>query len=99
MKDATLGGYFGEHERPPAFEGPDGDSYTVEIIVEPAGPGDETGPWCAYLFFLKWRGNEPVAHRETEYLAEAASEEAARAELEKLTLHEVKELLDKLVSG
>ena len=98
-KDATLGGYLGEHERPPAFEGPDGDSYTVEIIVEPVGAGDEPGPWCAYLFFLKWRGSEPVAHRETEYLVEAASEEAARAELEKLTLHEVKELLDKLVSG
>jgi hypothetical protein len=98
MKDATLGGYFSEHERPPAFEGPDGDSYTVEIIVEPAGLDDE-GPWCGYLFFLKWHGSEPVGHVETEYLAEAATEAAARAELEKLALHEVKCLLDKLVSG
>jgi hypothetical protein len=96
MKDATLGGYLQEHERPPAFAGPEGDSYTVEIMTERAGL-DEDGPWCAYLFFLRWQGEEPVGHVESGYLVEAESEEAARAALGRLTLHEVKDLLDKLV--
>jgi hypothetical protein len=96
MKDATLGGYLREHERPPAFEGLDGDSYTVEIMTDRSGPGDG-GAWCAYLFFLRWRGREPVGHVESDCLAQAESEDAARAEVEKLTLHEVKAVLDKLV--
>ncbi len=98
MKDATLGGYLAEHERPPAFEGPDGDSYTAEIMTDRSGPGDE-GPWCAYLFFLRWRGPEPVGHLESEFLSESDSESSARAILEAWTLHEVKDLLNKLVSG
>ena len=98
MKDATLGGYLAEHERPPAFEGPDGDSYTAEIMIDRSGLGDE-GPWCAYLFFLRWRGAEPIGHVESGYLSEADSEAAARAELEEWTLHEVKKLLNALVSG
>ena len=98
MKDATLGGYLREHERPPAFEGPDGDSYTVEIMIEREGPGD-AGLWCAYLFFLRWRGGEPVGHVESEFLDRADTEEAARAALEQLTLHEVKDLMDNLVAG
>ncbi|MGD8699414.1 MAG: hypothetical protein PVJ43_08995 [Gemmatimonadales bacterium] len=96
MKDATLGGYWREHERPPAFSGRDGDSYTVEIITECAD-AESVGPWCAYLFFLRWRGSDPVGHVESEVLAEADNEEAVRATLEKLTLHEVKVLLDRLV--
>ncbi len=96
MKDATLGGYLREHQRPPAFQGPGGDSYTVEIMVDRAGPG-EHGPWSAYLFFLRWRGNEPVGHIESDVLFEAETEAGARAGLEELTLHEVKSLLDKLV--
>jgi hypothetical protein len=98
MKDATLGGYLQEHQRPPAFEGADGSSYTVEVLIDAAGPGD-VGPYQAYLFYLKWSGNEPVGHVESEYLAEAETEDAARRALETMTLHEVKELLDKLVSG
>jgi hypothetical protein len=98
MKDATLGGYLREHERPPAFEGLDGDSYTVEIITDRPGPGDG-GPWCAYLFFLRWQGQQPVGHVESDYLAWAGSEEEARAGVERLTLREVKDLLDKLVTG
>jgi hypothetical protein len=94
MKDATLGGYLGEHERPPAFEGADGCSYTVEILID-----SDDGTHRGYLFFLKWEGGGPVGHLESEYLVEADSEELAQAELEKLTLHEVKGVLDKLVSG
>lgn len=96
MKDATLGGYLREHERPPAFEGPDGESYTVDIMSERSGAEAEA-PWCAYLFFVRWRGLEPVGHVESDYLSQAGSEAEARARLEKLTLHEVKGLLDELV--
>ncbi len=98
ISDATLGGYLREHERPPAFEGPDGHSYTVEIMTDREGPEAE-GAWSAYLFFLKWAGNEPVGHLESEFLTRAATEEESRAELEKLTLHEVKDLLNRLVAG
>jgi hypothetical protein len=98
MKDATLGGYRREHERPPAFASRDGDSYTVEIITDRVSPGRDD-LWCAYLFFLRWRGSDPVGHVESDVLARADSEEAARAVLEELTLHEVKDLLDSLVFG
>lgn len=98
MKDASLGGYLREHERPPAFEGRDGSSYTVEIMLDRGGPGD-AGPWSAYLFFLEWKRNEPVGHVESEYLSEAETEAEARAVLEGLTLQEVKDLLDRLVPG
>lgn len=94
MKDATLGGYLREHERPPAFEGPGGHSYTVEIMVDRGGPS----AWCGYLFFVRWEGNEAVGHLESEFLSGAETEEEARAALEKLTLHEVKQLLDGLAS-
>jgi hypothetical protein len=98
MKDATLGGYLSEHERPPAFEGPDGDSYTAEIMTDEVGSGDEAR-WCAYLFFLRWRGAEPIGHVESDFLSEAESEAAARAKVEQWTLHEVKILLNTLVSA
>ncbi len=96
MKDATLGGYLREHERPPAFEAGAGDSYTVEIIMNRMGPND-SGPWGAYLFFLRWSGQEPVGHVESEFLSEAETEEEARAAVEELTLHQVKSVLDRLI--
>lgn len=96
MKDATFGGYWQEHERPPAFMGRDGDSYTAEIIAEP-GDSDADSAWCAYFFFLRWRGSDPVGHVESEVLAEADNEDEARSVLEALTLHQVKGILDRLV--
>jgi hypothetical protein len=54
--------------------------------------------WCAYVFFLRWSGNQPVGHVESEYLARAATAEAARAEVEQLSLHVVKEILDRLLA-
>lgn len=98
MKDLTLGGYLREHERPPAFRGSDGEAYSVELMVEPTDP-DDGGEWGAYLFFIRWRGTEPVGHLETDFLSWAGSEKEARAPLEQLTLHDVKDLLDSLVAG
>lgn len=96
MKDSTLGGYLREHERPPAFRGRDEESYTVEILTEPT---DDDGAWSAYLFFLRWRGQEATGHLETDYLAHGGTEAEARAGLERLSLHEVKALLDDLIDG
>ncbi len=98
MKDATLGGYIREHERPPAFEGCDGESYTVEIMLDPVS-AEGSGAWCAYLFFLRWRDGAPVGHVESGYLSRGASEEEAREAVERMELHEVKALLDRLLSG
>lgn len=92
-----MGGYLREHERPPAFEAADGDSYTVEIMTEGSGQGAE-GSWRAYLFFLRWRGREAIGHVESEFLATGESEEDVRSALERLTLHDVKDLLSQLVS-
>lgn len=78
--------------------GRDGDSYTAEIIAEQEG-SDPNVVWCAYLFFLRWRGSEPVGHVESEVLAEAEDEGEVRSALEALTLHEVKSILDRLVPG
>lgn len=98
MKDLTLGGYLREHERPPAFRGADGEVYSVELMVEPTDP-DDGGELGAYLFFIRWRGTEPVGHLETDFLSRAGSEKEARAPLEQLTLHDIKDLLDSLVKG
>jgi len=91
----TIGGYAAVHGRPAAFEGSDGMSYSVEIVV------DETEiagrPYGAYLLFLRWRrvGAQGIeGHLETDYLAYGATEEAARAAIGRLTLSSVKQMLD-----
>jgi hypothetical protein len=94
----TIGGYAAVHARPAAFEGPDGMSYSVEIVV------DETGiagrPYGAYLLFLRWRrvGAQGVeGHLETDYLAFGPTEDAAREAVGRLSLSAVKQMLDELV--
>lgn len=98
MEDATLGGYLKEHERPPAFTGADGGLYTVEILTE-RQDAEASATWHAYLFFLRWRGTEAVGHRESEFLSDGESESEARAKLERLSLYEVKAVLDRTVRG
>ena len=48
----TIGGYMAVHDRPAAFEGSDGSSYSVEIIAEETGVS--AGPWQAFFLFVKW---------------------------------------------
>ena len=94
----TIGGYASVHARPAAFEGSDGISYSVEIVVdetEIAGRG-----FGAYLLFLRWRrmGAQGIeGHLETDYLAYGQSEDAARAAIGELSLDTVKRVLDDLV--
>lgn len=96
-EDATLGGYFSVHDRPPAFEGPDGQPYTVSPEVERTG--DLRTPYEAYLVFPRWAetGVGIVGHVETPTLVRARSEEEAREALGALALVEVQGLLDRAV--
>lgn len=94
----TIGGYAAVHARPAAFDGSDGMSYSVEIVV------DETEisgrPYGAYFMFLRWRrvGTQGIeGHLETDYLAYGATEVAARDAIGAMSLGAVKHLLDELI--
>jgi hypothetical protein len=96
--ETTLGGYMAVHARPAAFEGADGMSYSVDIVTDRTG--DIARPYATYLLFLRWRrvGASGVeGHVESDYVAYGATEQAARAEVERLSLHEVKRILDELL--
>ncbi|HYS70350.1 MAG TPA: hypothetical protein VEM14_08925 [Gemmatimonadaceae bacterium] len=95
----TIGGYMAVHDRPAAFEGSDGASYSVEIVSD--NSGDKQKPFAAYLLFVRWRHGDPVAsgHLETEFLAFAPSEAEARATVGALRLSEVKSKLDALIKA
>ncbi|MBI4502479.1 MAG: hypothetical protein HY700_15125 [Gemmatimonadetes bacterium] len=97
--DSTLGGYFETHQRPPAFEGTDGRAYSVAVYVEETdSPG---GGFGAALLFVRWTtaGTEPEGHLETEYLAFGNTPVEAEQRIRALTLHQVKEQLDRVVAG
>ena len=91
----TIGGYMAVHDRPAAFEGSDGVSYSVEICTDETGEGDR--PFGAYFLFLRWRriGEAAVeGHVETEFLAHGMTEDEARARIGSLRLNEVKQVLE-----
>ena len=95
----TLGGYMAVHDRPAAFEGADGFSYSVEILADDDGGGTE--PWSAYLFFVKWArigSSAPEGHLESDVLARGATESIARQRVGALSLSDVKRLLDDLIA-
>jgi hypothetical protein len=94
----TVGGYAAVHGRPPAFEGTDGLSYSVEIAVAPTGRPD--APFGAYLLFVQWArigASSPSGHLETDFLAESDSEEEARAVVGALSLSQVRGALHALI--
>ena len=95
----TIGGYMAVHDRPAAFEGSDGLSYSVEIVTDASG--ERQRPFAAYLLFVRWGHGDPVAsgHLETEYLAFATTEEEARKMVGALPLNEVKVKLDDLIKA
>jgi len=96
--DATLGGYLREHRRPPAFEGSDGDPYTVSLEAEKTP--DLRAPWEGYLVFPRWAatGVGVVGHVETGTLVRGRTQEEAIAALGDLPLLRVKALLDEAVA-
>lgn len=94
----TIGGYMAVHDRPAAFEGSDGASYSVEIVTDATGERERL--FGAYLLFVRWRATDPVAtgHLETDFLEYAPTEEAARAAVGALSLSAVRTLLENLIS-
>jgi hypothetical protein len=95
----TIGGYMAVHDRPAAFEGSDGASYSVEIVTDTSG--EKNRPYAAYLLFIRWREGDPVAsgHLETEFLAFATTEDEARKMVGAMLLNEVKTQLDALIKA
>lgn len=94
----TIGGYMAVHARPAAFEGPDGASYSVEIVSDETG--ETSRPYAAYLLFVRWREGDPVAsgHLETDYLEYANNEQEAMAKVGTLKLNDVRALLYGLIA-
>ena len=95
--DVTLGGYLKEHNRPPAFEGLDGEPYTVSAEVEQTP--NLLAPYEGYLVFPRWAatGLGVVGHLETSTLQRGVSREAVLGELVKIPLRRVKQLLDEAI--
>jgi hypothetical protein len=92
--DATLGGYLDLHQRPPAFEGSDGQAYSAAIYVDDTPRAD--GRFGASLLFVRWDqgGDHPVGHVETDDLALAPTPAEAEAAVRGLSLWDVKQQLD-----
>lgn len=97
-KDMTLAGYVEEHNRAPAFEGADGQPYTVDVDVEhdPA----HARPYAAFLVFIRWAatGAGIMDHVESGDIAHAATEDEARRAATELSLYEVKAELDAAIA-
>ncbi len=95
--DTTLGGYRAVHGRSPAFEGADGEPYTV--AVETDATGDPEEPGAAYLVFVRWsrNGTAVMGHLETGDLARGRTEAEAAAALESWPLPRVKQALDEAI--
>lgn len=94
----TVGGYRAVHSRPAAFEGSDGGSYSVDIVVDEIR--EPRGRFGAYLLFVQWRRGDPSAagHLETDYIAFGDTEDAARDTLGATRLSDAKHTLDSLIT-
>ncbi len=95
--DATLQGYLDRHSRPPAFEGSDGNPYTVSVEVEKTP--DLSNPYACYLVFPRWAQNGMgiVGHLETHTLWRSRSRQEVEALAGELTLMEVRDLLEQAI--
>jgi hypothetical protein len=96
--DISLGGYIDEHNRVPAFEGGDGQPYTVDVDVE--GSEDPDRPWVAFLIFIRWAatGAGIMDHLESGDVAAGETEEEARQRAYDLSLFEVRAELDAAIA-
>ncbi len=87
------------HDRPAAFEGSDGFSYSVEILT--TDESDAVERWAAFLFFVRWArigASSPEGHLESDVLARATTEDDARRTVGALPLSAVKRILDELIA-
>jgi hypothetical protein len=97
--DTTLGGYESMHDRPPAFEGADGQAYSAAVYVDETP--DELGRYGGALLFVRWSeaGDKPVGHLETPYLAFGSTPAEAGAAIRRLSLFDVKDHLDAAIAA
>jgi len=95
----TVGGYTVVHSRPPAFEGRDGASYSVEVMTD--ATGDRAQPWAGYLLFVRYRHGDPIAsgHVETPYLRFAETEKEARDLVGSMQLNDALIELNKAIAS
>jgi hypothetical protein len=95
----TLGGYFAQHNRAPAFAGSDGEAYSVAIWVDDVPDGE--GRYGASLLFVRWSptGDRPLGTVETPPLAFGRSPEEADGRIKALSLYDVKEALDAAIAA
>jgi hypothetical protein len=88
------------HDRPAAFGGADGYSYSAEILTDATGESDR--PFGAYLLFVRWArvgASSPAGHVESEFVAYGSSPDEAQRSAGALSLGEVKVLLDRLIAA
>ena len=96
----TIGGYRAVHDRPAAFEGSDGYSYSVELCADATGATAK--PWGAYFFFPRWRrrGEQGVdGHLESPFVAWGGSESDAVGALGAWSLADVRAELERLIAA
>ena len=97
MEDDTLAGYQKVHGRPPAFEGSDGRAYSAGLFSD--DDADPSGQYGASLLFIRWSPDQqPDGHLESDYIARSDDPAAAEAQVGRLTLMEVKEMLEDLIA-
>ena len=98
--ESTVGGYAAVHARPASLEGPDGLSYSLDILAD--STGDRLRPFGAYLLFVRWRriGEQGVdGHLETGFLAWGGTAAQARLALGAMPLPDAQRELDALVGS
>ena len=97
--DSTMGGYLKLHDRAPAFEGSDGFAYSAAVYVDEAA--DQHGRYGGAVLFVRWsqEGDRPVGHLESPYLVLGSTVEDATAGVNALTLHQVKEQLERAIAA
>jgi hypothetical protein len=96
----TVGGYRAVHDRPAAFEGSDGFSYSVEIVAD--ATDDPAAPFAAYLLFVRWArigAQTPEGHLETGYLGSASTADEAIRRVGAMRLDEARRALDGLITA
>ena len=97
VDESTLGGYQAVHGRAAAFQGIDGQPYTVAVDTEYTE--GERSPWAGYLVFVRWAatGTAVMGHLESEDLITGDSEAEVCAALEAMPLTQVKTILDEAI--
>ena len=94
--DRTFRGYVETHDRVPAFEGSDGQAYTVDIDAERTPDGD----WVAFFVFVRWAetGAGIMGHVTSADVARGETEAAVREAALDRTLYELKTELDRAIA-